>query len=340
MRAVSRTTLTLGELLEIPIGIVPATGSQEVRFDTAFPDGTKRVQQYAHPTKTRTLYELPDHSTLGELAQDDGGGGGVISTELLNPIEVPEVIAEAVKGVRIGDDFRVVPPSELEYAQAATHLETVQLLEFIDYRVVPTDRLTGTFFVQPDPGFARPLRTIMRALRDENAAMLVKWSVKTRQRLGVIRVRKDPDTAKDVLVLNGVVFAADMRKPDAQVLEPATVEVVDQRDADAAVLAARQIIRAHHGTGKALDTAEDDLPGVLTEIVERAHDGLFDDPARVLELASLFRTQDPPLNTRAEHLVAWAELRWPELVAKRVEVEHVIAEGGDDVGEKLAALVG
>jgi len=324
MRAVTRTTLVLGELLKIPVGIAAATGSTDVRFDTAFPDGTSRVQQYAHPERVRKLYEAKDPEAT--------------TVEDLEVVEVPEVIAEAVKGVRVGDDFRVVPQSEIDYAHAATHLDTVDLLEFIDYRLVPTDRLTGTFYVQPDPGFDRPMRTIMRALRDEKAAMLVKFSVRSRQRFGVIRVRKDDSTGQDVFVLNGIVFAADMRKPDARVLAPAQTKAVDQNAEDSAVAAARQIIRSLRGTGEALETAEDDLPRLLTEIVERAHDGLYDDPARVLELASHYRGQD--LVERADQLVAWAERRWPDLAERHEEVQRVIAEGGDGVGEKLAAIVG
>jgi non-homologous end joining protein Ku len=328
MRAVSRTTLELGELLQIPVGIAAATGPQDVKFDTAFPDGTPRKQQYVHSERTHTLYGIPEGRTADEL-------GELLATDLM-PVEVPEVIAETVKGVRVGDDFYVVPPSEIAYAHAATQLDAIELLEFVNYQRVPTDRLTGTFYVQPDPGFARPLRTILRAMRAEGSAMLVKWTSKSRQRLGVIRVREHD--GEDILVLNGIVFAAEMRAPDEQVLEPARVEAVDRNAEEAAVAAARQIIRAHHGTGKALDTARDDLPALLTEVVERAHAGVFDDPARVLDLAATFCGE--LLDERADQLVEWAEQRWPVLAEQREEVQRVIAAGGDDVGEKLAAIVG
>lgn len=332
MRAVSRTTLALGDLLEIPVGIAPATGTEEIKFDTAAPDGAPRKQLYVHPEHVRTLYDLeamwdahPGNMDLDNLPED-----------ALNDlaVEVPEPVEDTIKGKRVGDTFRVIPPSEIDYASAATKLDRVELLEVIDYRRVPTDRLAGAFYVQPDPGFERPLATLMAALRRDGNAMLVKWVARSRQRLGVIRVRKT--AAGDVLMLNDVTFAAQWREPDDRVLSPGQVEGLDER----AIAAACEILAGHHGPGAALATAEDDLPELLTEILERAHDGLYDDPARVLELAAHYGDQE--LHERATLLKVWAEQRWPELAEKRKEVEQAIAEGGEpgDVGERLAAILG
>lgn len=321
MRAVTRTTLTLGDLLEIPIGIAAATGSRDVKFDTAFPDGTPRRQQYVHPDRTQTLLAPPPDGDLTGARVDE-----------LERVEVPEVVPQAVKGLRVGERFRVVPQTEIDFAYAASNLESVELLEFVDYRRVPTDRLSGSFYIQADPGFARPLAVLMRAMRQDGKAMLVKWSVKSRQRLGVIRVREVDGT--DVLLLNGVVFASEWRRPDEQVLEAANVEDVDPR----AVAAARQIIAAHHGTGSALEDAEDALPALLTEVAERALDGLYDEPLRVLELAATYR--DEGLIGRANELIKWAEERWTHLVVVHEQVERIVANGGDDVGEQLAAIIG
>jgi non-homologous end joining protein Ku len=341
-RAIARTTLSLGDLLGVPIGIVAATGADEVKFDTAFPDGAPRVQQYVHPERTRLMHRL-DPARAGEIIDltDDEWSRDVEITlaefearvsMYFEAVEVPEVVTETIKGVRVGDTFRPVPTSEIEYASAATRLDSVQLLEFIDYRKVPTDRLTGSFWIQPDVGFDRPLAVLMAAMRADGRAMLVKWAARSRQRLGVIRVRKTPDG--DALMLNGVVFAADWREPDARVLAPGQVEQVDAR----AVKAAREIIESYAGVGEALETAADDLPGLLTEVVERAHDGLYDDPARVLEFAVTLGGEG--LDERRDRLVLWAETRWPELAERREEVERVIAEGGEGVGEKLAAIIG
>jgi non-homologous end joining protein Ku len=331
MRAVARTTLELGDLLKIPVGIVPATGSRDVRFDTAFPDGTPRVQQYVHPVRERTLYQLPQPDATGEVPTS-------VPFDALAPVAVPEVVHEAVKGVRVGDDFRVIPPSEIEYAEAVTHLEAVELLEFIDYRRVPTDRLSGFFYVQPDPGFAKSLRTIIEAMRHEKRAMLVKFTVRKRQRLGVIRARED-SPGKWILVLNGVAFAAEVRAPDERVLEPAMVEEVDERSVEAA----RRIIRAHSGPGETLDTARDELPDLLGEIARRAQEGIFDDPVRVLMFAADIREAERAERSdghtpRADGLVEWAEARWPRLVEQRTAITRVLAEGGADVDDRLADL--
>jgi len=328
MRAVSRTTLALGDLLEIPIGVVAATGTDDITFDTAAPDGAPRVQQYVHPDRSRTLYAPPPGVNLDELDDD---AFEALQIGDLTAVEVPEVLDESIKGKRVGDTFRVVPPSEIEYATAATKLDRVELLEVIDYRKVPTDRLAGAFWLQPDPGFERPFRTLMVAMRRDGNALLVKWAAKSRQRLGVIRVRSTPEG--DALMLNDVTFAANLRPASDQVLAAASVEALDER----AVTAACAILADLHGTGEALATARDDLPELLTKIVEHAHEGIYDDPARVLELAATF---GDGLDERHDRLVLWAEARWPELADKREEVERVIADGGEDVGEKLAAIVG
>lgn len=329
MRATTRTTLALGQLLEIPIGVASATTKEEVRFDTATPDGAARVTQYVHPEHSRTLYRLANDADPDDLTDADFER---ITLGDLLPEDVPEVVTDTIKGVRVGKDFRVVPPSEVEYATAATNLDRVELLEVIDYRKVPTDRLGGAHWIQPDPGFARPLAILMAALKRDGNAMLVKWSARSRQRLAVIRVRH---TSKgDALILNDVTYAAQWREPDDRVLEPSQVEDVEER----AINAACTILAEHHGTGKALEEAEDALPALHIEIVERAHDGLYDDPARVLELAAHYRDED--LAERAKRLVEWAEQRWPALAEKRREVEAVIAEGGDDVRDRITTLVG
>lgn len=313
MRATTRTILSFGDLVDIPVGIATATSSADVKFDTATADGHKREQQYVHPVH-RTTYFKPDEE--GELQE----------------VELPDVVTDTVKGLRIGGDLRRVPDSELAWAKATTKLEAIEVLEFIDYRRVPTDRLAGSYWLQPDPGFAKPLRTVMDALRRSQKAALVKFNLRDRQRLGVIRVRKTPDG--DALLLNAVYFAAEWRDADEAVLAPAQAEAVSER----AVLAAVEIIEARSGDGSVLDTAQDDLLPVIDEIVEHAQEGTYDDPAKVLALAARLREEED-LVERADKLVAYAEERWPTLAEQREQAEEIIASG-DNVGERLAALVG
>lgn len=321
MRAVSRTTLKLGDLVEIPIGIVAATGSQDIEFETATLDGAKRVQQYVHPTNTKSLLEI----TGGE-------NGGTEWPDDFSEVEVPEVVVDTIKGMRIGDEFRRIPESEIEAERNGTALASVEVLEFIDYRKVPTDRLKGSFWIQPDPGFDKPLGTILTAMRKSHTAMVVKYMVRSRQRLGVIRARAVPNTTEFALLLNDVVFADMWRAPDDRILAPGAV-VPDER----AVASALQVIDSMKGDGKSLETARDDLPEALTTIVERTVEGIYENPVTVLELVSEYRAKD--LNLRADELTAYAEERWPDLAEKRKAVADAIASG-EQVGEKLAAIVG
>lgn len=310
MRAVTRTNLALGDL-HIPIGVCPATGSDDIRFDTAAPDGTKRHTQYVHESETRTLRAVDDPAA--------------------EPIEVPKVLNGSIKGVRIGEDFREVPPSELDYAKAVTAMPTIELLEVIDYRRVPTERMTGGHWIQPDKMFERSLAILIEALRRDGHAMLVKWSARDRQRLGIIRVRVTDDGP--ALMLNDVTFAAQLRKPNDQVLAAGRITELDERS----VNAAQNLLAQYRGPGRMLDEATDDLIAVHTDLVQNAHQGVYEDPAQTLAFAASLHRDG--LRERADRLVQWAEARWPQVAAARDEIDRVIAAAGDDTAEQLATLV-
>lgn len=322
MRATTRTTLVLGQLLEIPVGVCAAIDNQDVKFDTAGPDGEKRVQQFVHPTLGRRMLPL-----------GDGGVDDALEGAIDDMIEfVPDVVDETIKGIRVGDSFLVVPPSELEFADAATVISRVELLEVIDYRKVPTDRLTASYWIQADEGFAGPLGVLIAAMRREGTAMLVKWSARSRQRLGVIRVRRTPEG--DALLLNNIAFADQWKAPDNRVLEPGAIADVDPKAVDAAC----EILRAFHGRGDALDETFDELPAMLKAIIETAASGVYADQVKTLERVALY-VKDGQVE-RAARLHTWAEEQWSELDEKRQEVEEAIAAGGDGIGERLAAIVG
>jgi non-homologous end joining protein Ku len=321
MRAVSRTTLKLGTILEIPVGIAAATGSHDIKIDTFTPDGESRVQQFVHPTRTTLLHRQYNFDKNGY-------------SEDFEPVEVPEVVTDTIKGMRIGKVVREIPESEIKAESATTALDSIEVLEFIDYRRVPTDRLNGSYWIQADPGFDKPLETMIEALRRSRTAMVVKYAVRSRQRLGVIRARHVFGD-EYALLLNDVVFADLWRAPDDRVLAPNAV-IPDERSVQSAL----EIIASMRGSGESLESAADDLPPALTILAERAVDGVYEDKIRTLELVAKYRTED--LDLRADELVAYAEKRWPELADKREEVAAVIADSGGEkkLGEKLTALVG
>lgn len=248
MRAVSRTTLRLGDLIEIPIGIANATSSRDVRLDTAITaTGRKRQQVFIDPEGWQE-HDIVDPDT-GDVER----------------ITVPTILDDDAcsKGVFVGDTFHPIAEDEIAKVRADQKLDAVEVLEFIDYRRVPTDRLVGSYWIQPDPGFAKPQATLMAAMRKAGRAMLVKFNVRDRQHLGVIRVRKTP--GGDALLLNGVAFAASWNEPDEQVLAASNVQV-----ADSAVTAALTIIEHMSGDGEAFATARDELIPAMESLIEQA----------------------------------------------------------------------
>lgn len=316
MRAVSRTTLSLGDLLEIPISICAATGSNDLKWASGIRPGTE-----------------PEDDEQPETVEE-------VAAEVVEDDEVAEEAAEPqpvyVKGYKVGDALREVPTSEFEWAAAFAQLSSVEVLEFCDYRRVPTDRLTGSFYVQPDPAFDRPLGVLMAAMQKSKRSMVVKFSVRSRQHLGVIRVRTT--SGGPVLLLNAVVFADEWREPDARVLAPSeALATVDPR----AVEHALEIIADLSGNGSSLTDARDGLVVEHTRIAERAIEGVYDSPETVLGLAAAIREDEKGSVERALRLGEYVAERWPDAV-DATKVEKAIAAGGTDgkVAERLAALVG
>lgn len=316
MRAVSRTTLSLGDLLEIPISICAATGSNDVKFPSGWRKGTE-----------------PDELEPEAVADPDDEIAADLEAALEDEDEGVEPVA--VKGVKVGNHIAEVPDSELEWAAAVSQLGRVEVLEVCDYRQVPTDRLAGSFWIQPDPAFDKPLATLMAAMRQMKRAMIVKYTVKSRQRLGVIRVRKTGNGPQDLaFLLNAVVYSAEWRKPDKRVLAPAAaLAEVDPR----AVQHAVALLTDLAGDGSSIDEATDRLIVEHEQIAENAIGGRYESPAEVLKLAAEL-AERPVHAERAHRLMGYLAERWPDFEAQREQAVAILAEGGDDVKDRLAAL--
>jgi hypothetical protein len=296
MRAVTRTTLSFGDLLEVPIGLAAATGSVDPKLAAGIRAGTE-------PEPDEPEGEQP------EPEQPEGDEPEPDAAEDTGPVYV--------QGVKVGDRLLEIPASELEWAKASTKLERVEVLESIDYRRVPTDRLVGSFWVQPDPGFEKPLATLMKAMIDSHRALVVKFALKSRQRLGIIRPRATPSGF--ALLANVVTFQAEWRAPDERVLAPGELlGVVDPR----AVQHARTILDDLKGTGRDIfDSTTDDYVDELDKLVTYAAGGLYDDAENVLRYAAKVQDEDG-LTERAARLREYALDRWPREPAEVSEAEQ------------------
>jgi non-homologous end joining protein Ku len=260
MRASAKTTLILGDLLQVPIGLVPVID-----------DPTPKLTKAPEPTAAEPD-EVPEapRELAAPTAED---AFAALDAEADGP-DKPEVPA-FTKGIKTGRGkdavFHPIPDALLDEAREETRVESVEVVEFIDYRRVPTDRLTGSYYVQPDKGFARPLRTIMDAMRLRGRAAVVRFAVRDKEQLGVVRVRKTDKG--DVLLLNTVAFAASWREPDAAILAAAEADAPSEQQVEAAA----GLLDALAGDGATLKEARDEYAVRLAGLVERAQDGEWDD---------------------------------------------------------------
>jgi len=193
---------------------------------------------YSRDLKT----EVVDPS--GKKVSMGGGGGG---RRTLRDGESRAVRISEEKVLRL-------PADELERIEQTSKdaYEQMQVLETIGYRQVPTERILGSYWLQPASGSAKGLALLAAALRETGRVAVVKWCSTSREKLGVIRVR-GLEGAR-ALLLSELAFANDFAFADDDALEINNVEV-DERSLAVAV----NLIKSFARNGApAVDEASDE----------------------------------------------------------------------------------
>lgn len=139
------------------------------------------------------------------------------------------------RAVRVSEQHIVrLPQVELDkiVERSQTTYERMQVLETVDYRQVPTERIDESYWIQPAQGSASTLALLAEALRQTGKVAIVKWVASSREKLGVIRVRgREGERA---LLLSELAFANDFLAADGDALEINNVEL-DERAVPIAV---------------------------------------------------------------------------------------------------------
>jgi non-homologous end joining protein Ku len=165
-----------------------------------------------------------------------------------------------------GTDGKVrVPVEELEAIEEASKAEhaTMRVLETIDYRQVPTERITGSYWLQPRAGTAKGLALLAHGLKNTGRVAVVKWVSTSREKLGVIRAR----------TVDGKLFANDFTAPDEDTLAINDVELTEQ-----AVHVAERLVKSFARDGEhKIDTASDTAVDARIALVARLRDQELDD---------------------------------------------------------------
>lgn len=233
---------------EISVSFVKATRSRDPK--TEYVRDEEKVEAETGEIKT-----VPTKTTMSGVS---GGGSRT---------PAPGVY----KAVRVSEDHVIrLPEDELEaiVEHSKAEYETMCVLEAIDYRQVPTERIVGSYYLQPRAGTAKGCRMLYEGLRATELCAVVKWVSSSREKLGVLRARV-VDGHK-VLHLSELSFANDTLPPDGDVsLDDVTI-------GDAPVAAAKALLdtfrRKRGGTDHLIDTASDSAVDARIALVERLTD--------------------------------------------------------------------
>jgi non-homologous end joining protein Ku len=175
------------------------------------------------------------------------------------------------RAVRVAED-RVTRLSQDELdrieQQSKDRYEQMQVLETIDYRMVPTERILGSYWLQPAAGSASTLALLAVALRRTGKVAVVKWCASSREKLGVIRVRGAE--GHRALLLSELAFCNDFAAADDDALEINNVEL-DERSIGVAVSLLESFARPS-GSEPLVDTASDEAVDARLALFERLSD--------------------------------------------------------------------
>jgi non-homologous end joining protein Ku len=192
------------------------------------------------------------------------------------------------KAVRISDSQVVrLPGDELARIEdeSKSGWSKMQVLEAIDYRQVPTERIEGSYWLQPSQGSSQGLYLLHKGLSDTDKVAVVKWVSTSREKLGVIRprwIRRGGEMLR-ALLLSELTFANDFVEPDADALAINEAEaMMEERDPLArlnAIETARKLVTAfarERGDEKHVDTASDTAVDARLALLERLQAEAFE----------------------------------------------------------------
>ena len=130
----------------------------------------------------------------------------------------PESKAKAIE--QADGSFHVLSETQWNFIEGATKLPTLEILDVQPLDTLPLEFTTASYFIRPDKksaGAVQPFRTLYEALERQGYGLVTKYANSAKQKLAVIRVSE----RKNVLLLQVIPHAAELRTPGAQELEHA-----------------------------------------------------------------------------------------------------------------------
>jgi non-homologous end joining protein Ku len=175
------------------------------------------------------------------------------------------------RGIRQEDGTFIDLTAQLAAIEERTKLDRMEAVYTMDVGQVPRANVQGSYYVagrSPDKGEDVPgdalhvLRATIEAMRLIRRVLVVKWTAKTRQSLGVMTVRGHDGA----IVLLRLAWAEDVRVPGHAQLAHLKATVYEQE-----VSAMVELLEALHETKReGLDTLRDDARELREELERKA----------------------------------------------------------------------
>lgn len=169
------------------------------------------------------------------------------------------------RGIRQADGVFIDLTSQLADIEQRTKLDTMEVVSTMDVGQVPRDRVLGSLYVGSDSAEApHVLRVTMEAMRRIRRVLVVAWTVKSRQSLGVVTARRD-----GAIVVLKLAWAEDVREPgERQTAHLRATAYEVEVDAMAELLGAMSETKA-----EGLDTMRDAARELREELDAKAEAG-------------------------------------------------------------------
>ena len=284
-RSVWTGTLSFG-LVSIPVSLIPATESKDVRFHLFDRQGRRvryrRVVDETYPLAEPTEDdEVEDEPSEHPLAEPSEGEEGEARPEPASSGGVTEVAyQDLVRGYEVEPEaFVFLEREEIERARP-TPSRTIDLERFVELEDIDPVFFEKAYYVIPGPGAEKPYGLLLRALQESGRVGIGRFVLRTKPHLVAIR------PMDGTLALETLYFGDEIREVPRRVREAAEVEVA-RRELEIA----KQLVEMLAADWEPSDFADEYRDELLRIISERTPERI-EEPGVVVDPAASGRIDD------------------------------------------------
>lgn len=285
-RSSANTELFIGTF-NMAVGLYGTQAKPEKtqEFDTAGPNGgrLKYARRAAAAPVSDEVTDLPDQGVTGDPFGEQLAAATAAAAAEPAPVEPAasapvegefqqylveegtgkEVRPEEVRrGVRLEDGRFVDCTMQLAAIVERTKLDRIDAVVSIDSTQIRRERVIGAYYLGgQDAESIEKMRVLYESLRDRREVVVVKYTTRSRQQLGIVA----PNAKTGTLILQSLVFAEDWREPPAKAVAIQKV-AVDRSHVEMM----SQLLGALHGRVDDLDEQGDDAVRLRAELRARA----------------------------------------------------------------------